>query len=359
MESPKSFRINKRRFESVVCSPDNSASSSVSKRNSIRKIKFSLDSVQDSPVSLLTAPVATNTKFQYIDENSCGSAFSDRSDEEELSQATTCGDDSFSFKSIESETSFDLYDKFDSELTIESPFMSFGKLNKTTKSKSSNDLVKSVHKSEFNEQSIKHALETEVADSDRLIGDMSRTHTLPILENSKHNDLASISPQTLTDLINGNYNDKIGKFMILDARYPYEYNGGHIANAESAYVKESMIEKLFNTPITSPDGKPVVLVFHCEFSIERGPKLMREIREKDRALNKASYPNLFYPEIYLLEGGYKNFYESNESFCEPKSYLPMLHDNHRNELKFFRKKSKTWEMDTRKSKLNTKTKLSF
>lgn len=84
---------------------------------------------------------------------------------------------------------------------------------------------------------------------------------------------------------------------------------------------------------------------------------MREIRERDRMMNKHAYPSLFYPEIYLLEGGYKQFYEQFAEFCSPQGYLPMLHDNHRNELKYFRRKSKTWEMVTKKRV--TATKLSF
>ena len=38
---------------------------------------------------------------------------------------------------------------------------------------------------------------------------------------------------------------------------------------------------------------------------------MREIRERDRLLNSDNYPRLHYPEIYLLEGGYKNFFENH------------------------------------------------
>lgn len=199
-------------------------------------------------------------------------------------------------------------------------------------------------------------------DNQRLIGDLSREHTLPILNDSKHKDLASIDSKTLTDLLNGKYSDQIGKFLILDARYPYEYSGGHIMNAESSYEKEAIIRKLFNEPMFCDDGKRVVLVFHCEFSIERGPKLMREIREFDRLMNKHCYPKLFYPEIYLLEGGYKSFFDNHMTMCEPKSYLPMLNNGHRNEMKYFRRKSKTWELDNRTlkpNKLSSRTKLNF
>lgn len=252
--------------------------------------------------------------FAYIDQNSCGSYFSDHS----MDSQDTC---------IE-EISFD-YDNSNSYLSDRSPKM----INFISK----------------------------MYTNDRLIGDMSSYHTLPILSESRHQDLATIDAKTLVDVINGKYNQVIDKFMILDARYPYEYSGGHIVNAESSYDKELLIKKLFNQPLTCEKGKRVVLIFHCEFSIERGPKLMREIREFDRLLNKHCYPNLFYPEIYLLEGGYKLFYENYIQMCEPKSYLPMMNDSHRNEMKYFRRKSKTWE-ETRvnnKTKSTTRTKLSF
>ncbi len=221
------------------------------------------------------------------------------------------------------------------------------------------DLDNSIQESTNSADTANASMQSDISDScsDRLIGDLSKEYTLPTMTKSKHNDLASITASTLADLLDGKY-QQIENYKILDARYPYEYTGGHINCAESAYSKDLLFEKLFKQPLCDENGKPIVLIFHCEFSSERGPRLMREIRERDRALNKNNYPQLHYPEMYLLEGGYKSFFESFEHMCEPKSYVQMLDNNHREDLKFFRKKSKSLDTETKKQR-KIITKLSF
>lgn len=68
-----------------------------------------------------------------------------------------------------------------------------------------------------------------------------------------------------------------------------------------------MEDFLLRVPVvpSRPDRR-VVLVFHCEFSSERGPRMCRFVRERDRALN--DYPKLHYPELYVLKDGYKDFF---------------------------------------------------
>lgn len=73
-------------------------------------------------------------------------------------------------------------------------------------------------------------------------------------------------------------------------------------------------------------------------------KRLKFLRNSDRALNEHCYPNLFYPELYLLEGGYKSFYESFKIHCEPQTYKPMLHEAHQYDYKHFRAKAKSWEV---------------
>ena len=70
---------------------------------------------------------------------------------------------------------------------------------------------------------------------------------------------------------------------------------------------------------------------------------MRYLRSKDREANKECYPSLFYPEVYLLDNGYKAFFESELQNCEPQTYKPMLHENHAADLKHFRAKTKSGE----------------
>jgi len=65
------------------------------------------------------------------------------------------------------------------------------------------------------------------------------------------------------------------------------------------------------------------LIFHCEFSSERGPKLCKHLRQWDRREHECSYPELYYPELYILEGGYKKFYQHYPELCEPCGYVPM------------------------------------
>ncbi|XP_061187634.1 M-phase inducer phosphatase 1-B-like [Saccostrea echinata] len=181
-----------------------------------------------------------------------------------------------------------------------------------------------------------------VLERDGITGDGQTTLGLPTIP-GKHPDLNNISAETLGKLMKGEYADTIGSFRIIDCRYPYEFEGGHIEGAENIYTEEGIFDLLHssNKDDTS-NHKRNILIFHCEFSSERGPKKCRLLRNKDRELNKENYPFLKFPEIYLLHNGYKEFYTTNKTLCEPQSYKPMLHKDHSNDLKFFRQKSKSW-----------------
>ena len=205
--------------------------------------------------------------------------------------------------------------------------------------------------------------------SDDLVGDYSRVHSLPTTEGGKHADLKYISPETLskvvTKVLPHQDNDHSNtQYAIIDCRYPYEYDGGHIAGALNLYTKDQVNDFLTqyhnNYPVTRDNKVPAnpntVLIFHCEFSSERGPKMAKFIRSQDRLLNAEKYPKLSFPEIYMAEGGYKQFYHLYPTLCTPQGYIPMLHENHTEDLRQFRIKSRSWSAGERSTPAHRRSK---
>ncbi|KAK6638705.1 hypothetical protein RUM43_006972 [Polyplax serrata] len=187
-----------------------------------------------------------------------------------------------------------------------------------------------------------------------LIADFTRPYALPVVS-GRHEDLKSITSDTLAGLLNGEFKNKVDSFKIIDCRYPYEYEGGHIKGSINLYTKEHVEQELFTSKITqesdstggeSRNDKRNILIFHCEFSLERGPTLYRFLRRCDR--NLSSYPSLHYPEVYLLHGGYESFFSTHKSLCEPCSYQPMVDPKHENDLRKFRIKSNSWSGDLKR-----------
>jgi len=137
-----------------------------------------------------------------------------------------------------------------------------------------------------------------------------------------------ISPQTMSKMMQ----DKPKDLLVIDCRFPHEYEGGHIKGALNLYRPQEVKSLLFDPMRT----KESVIVFHCEFSQKRGPKMYRFIRELDRQLHFHIYPLVNYVDMYVLKGGFKAFHESGEearSFCEPNGYVPMSEKGYEAELK--------------------------
>ncbi|XP_077901983.1 M-phase inducer phosphatase 3 isoform X2 [Ictidomys tridecemlineatus] len=174
-----------------------------------------------------------------------------------------------------------------------------------------------------------------------LIGDFSKVCVLPVVS-GRHQDLKYINPETVAALLSGKFQDLIEKFYIIDCRYPYEYLGGHIQGALNLYSQKELYNFFLKKPIVPLDiQKRIIIVFHCEFSSERGPRMCRSLREEDRALNQ--YPALYYPELYILKGGYRDFFPEYVELCEPQSYCPMHHQDHQAELLRCQSQSKAQE----------------
>jgi M-phase inducer tyrosine phosphatase len=129
------------------------------------------------------------------------------------------------------------------------------------------------------------------------------------------NEPSVIDSLVLQDLMTNYRQHGFDNLIIMDARFEYEFQGGHIKASWNVCGIVEM-QKLYAEFCDCHS----CVVFHCEFSTDRGPYLMGLFRAYDRELNR--YPNLSYPDVFLLEGGYKKFYEDCPDLCIG-GYVPM------------------------------------
>nr|CUU98538.1 hypothetical transcript [Hymenolepis microstoma] len=94
-------------------------------------------------------------------------------------------------------------------------------------------------------------------------------------------------------------------------------------------------------PEADPNAPPIhLLIFHCEFSSQRGPELSRFLRKVDRYINYPRYPFVFYPYVYVMYGGYASFYKEYPELCEPRNYLKMFEKGYKDVLTYYSKLAK-------------------
>ncbi len=87
--------------------------------------------------------------------------------------------------------------------------------------------------------------------------------------------LVALSLQ-LASLLQGDHSNEVASYTIIDCRYPYEFDGGHITGALNIWDKDSLLERFFDSAPVRPceeEGKRSVLIYHCEFSSKRGPDM--------------------------------------------------------------------------------------
>ncbi|PNP53812.1 hypothetical protein THARTR1_05936 [Trichoderma harzianum] len=133
-----------------------------------------------------------------------------------------------------------------------------------------------------------------------------------------------ITRETMLSILDGKYSDKFAQRMVIDCRFEYEYEGGHIDSAVNHNNKELLADQLFQTPMEGLS----LLIFHCEYSAHRAPLMARHIRSQDRTINAEHYPRLTYPEIYILDGGYSGFFAEHRARCFPPEYVEMSDEKH-------------------------------
>lgn len=169
-----------------------------------------------------------------------------------------------------------------------------------------------------------------------------------------------IKRETLVQILDGQYSHYYDRHVVIDCRFEYEYDGGHIDGAININSKDRLEElltkegeilgdygsssssssdddispkscaKSCNNSSSPPSASSrTLLIFHCEYSAHRGPRMAMHLRNRDRRLNMTNYPHLNFPDVVILQGGYNHFFEQFHSRCYPPQYVEMNDSLHK------------------------------
>jgi hypothetical protein len=87
--------------------------------------------------------------------------------------------------------------------------------------------------------------------------------------------MRSLETLQLADLmygrVRGGNGGPVSKFIIVDCRFPYEFEGGHVLGAVNLWTEEQ-ITATFTRHLSAKDPG-LALIFYCEFSSYRSPRL--------------------------------------------------------------------------------------
>lgn len=138
-----------------------------------------------------------------------------------------------------------------------------------------------------------------------------------------------IEVDELVNILDGSYKHVFDQLIVIDCRFEYEFNGGHIDGAINISSKQDLEEKLLSAHGRKHKKSHPLLIFHCEFSSYRGPIMANHLRKIDRLVNQDRYPSLDYPDMLILNGGYKTFFNFYKHRCFPKHYVEMKDHNYK------------------------------
>lgn len=196
-----------------------------------------------------------------------------------------------------------------------------------------------------------HSRQTNSTSSIKTLAAVKRRHTfesqLSYTGIKTHSDSHDLFPRINADTLKDIICDRVlepwyESYTIIDNRFDYEFEGGHIKDALNISSSNDLETRLLHGEYECV--KPTLLIFHCEFSSRRGPTLASHLRSCDRKINRDEYPRLYYPDIVILDGGYKSFYDKFPTLCFPQDYVTMNSSENllrcENELDKFRSDSK-------------------
>ncbi|CAI2337169.1 unnamed protein product [Caenorhabditis sp. 36 PRJEB53466] len=162
----------------------------------------------------------------------------------------------------------------------------------------------------------------------------------------------SISASVLASLLRDR--SRVLQLIIFDCRYPFEYFGGHINGAVNIYSLDELEKYLFDEFGVKSTLVGLLPIFYCEYSQVRGPAMARRLRKIDTHRNNHRATCLDFPEIYLLDKGYVNFWSdpSLRDLCEPRHYISMHAKPYKHALRQYTQHRSKSTADGRKAKKN-------
>eukprot|EP01084_Bolivina_argentea_P030822 57063_1 len=146
-------------------------------------------------------------------------------------------------------------------------------------------------------------------------------------------DIEYLQKEQLEAILHNKKNKK--DYVIIDVREEDYNHNGHINGAINVSDK-LLTELLFksNMNIKNIQSQRIAWIFHCEYSKHRGPQTCKYFRKLDRQENEYRYPFVSYPHVYVLQGGYKKFWNIyknkymtlKNNIFEPYGYISMWND---------------------------------
>ena len=92
----------------------------------------------------------------------------------------------------------------------------------------------------------------------------------------KDDPLKRINHETLLSVLDGKYASLYDEHVIVDCRFPYEYEGGHVEGAFNINTIDALHSQFFlfdnNAQLCTPIKRNLI-IFHCEYSAHRAPRM--------------------------------------------------------------------------------------
>ncbi len=189
--------------------------------------------------------------------------------------------------------------------------------------------------------------------SQRTVEDVRPPSDVNLLLPLKRGSTNRITTHTVVDLLKGEHKAHFDDFVVIDCRYNYEFKGGHVPTAHNILLKEHLTafyhSKRAECKAKGRDCQRVAIIFHCEYSKHRGPRACRFWRNIDRENN--SYPNLSFPQLFVMDGGYRQFY-SNYPNVADGAYISMWDSNFQKQCKSQTSlHRRSWHSNSKKGKI--------